>query len=346
MVANLNSTVDSTWQSTPQSTTQSTINSTVQHILTKFPSIPRKSICSALGCNRSSTYRTSKLKVKDSEILEKIKLIKISNPWYGLRRLKLCLKLEYGSVVNIKHLRRICRINSIVAKTRIKRPPKRDNNLQDLNSNYPNKIKELFNIQYTHILGKKKLQVTRDEASIKQNLKPNYIWSSDFTYLKYYNQMYYLSTNIDIFTKEITGFHLSTIHNTNIIIDSLNEGISRYGKPTITHSDQGSEYRSQEYQNLLQINNIICSMSAKSSPWENGFQESYYNNLKLELEFDTLPKHLTYAQIYNYIDNQIDYYNNYRIHTAIATTPAKFREEYYQRQDKIQREEKERQAQN
>jgi putative transposase len=285
-----------------------------------------------LNCNRSSTYRISKFVDKDSDILSKIKTIKLSNPHYGIRRLKVCLKLEYDTVVNIKKLRRICRDNNIIAKTRTKQPPKRDQKLEDMNQQYPNLIQEIFKIKYTHKKGEldkhgnPKLEKTQEIND--QDLRPNHIWASDFTYLKYFNQMYYLGTTIDIYTKEITGFHLSTVHNSNLIINTLEKGTKHYNSPQIIHSDQGSEYRSQDYQNLLKVNNIQCSMSAKSSPWENSYQESFYNNFKLELEFHSLPKNLNYAQIYNYIANQIDYYNNHRIHTTIQTTPAQHRTNY------------------
>jgi transposase InsO family protein len=244
-----------------------------------------------MSCNRSSTYRTSCFTSKDADILAKIQTIKLSNPHYGLRRVRICLKLEYDTVVNIKKLRRIFRDNNIIAKTRTKQPPKRDLNLPDLNPEHPNLIQEIFQIKYTHKKeeldknGNPKLEKSREIND--QNLKPNYIWASDFTYLKYYNQMYYLGTTIDIYTKEITGFHLSTIHSTALIAKTLEQGIKHYNSPLIIHSDQGgkwdlgfpsqslattgSEYRSQDYQDLLKTNNIQCSMSAKSSPWENGF---------------------------------------------------------------------------
>jgi len=53
--------------------------------------------------------------------------------------------------------------------------------------------------------------------------------------------------------------------------------------PDILHSDQGSEYRSYEYFDTLKRYNIAASMSRKSSPWENGAQESFYGKLKFEL---------------------------------------------------------------
>lgn len=286
-----------------------------------------------LGVNRSNTYKASCFDNKDEDILSKIQTIKLSNQYYGLRRLKTCLELEYGIVVNIKKLRRICSTNNIIAKTRKKQPPKRDIKLGDMSQEHPNLIKDIFKIKYIHQKGEVDKhgnpKLIRTQQLTDQQLQPNQIWASDFTYLQYYNQNYYLGTTIDIYTKEITGFHLSSFHSTDLIVNTLQKAITHFNPPQIIHSDQGSEYRSQEYQDLLKYNNIICSMSAKSSPWQNGFQESFYNNFKLELELDNLPKNLNYAQIYNYIANQIDYYNNSRIHTTIENIPARHRQNYY-----------------
>jgi transposase InsO family protein len=266
--------------------------------------------------------------IRDQKLIELITQIRLDSPWYGHRRLKLSLLQDHNQKVGINRIRRVCNLHSLHPK-RKKQPPKRDHNLPD--TQHPNLIKELFDVQYHHQLGNPKPIKTQQASD--QDLKPSQIWASDFTYLSHGTKQnpiwYYLGTVIDIYTKEITGFHLSTTHNANLVIMTLQQALKRFKPPEICHSDQGSEYRSSDYQNVLTTNNIKCSMSAKSSPWENGFQESFYNNFKLELEFDKLPKNLTYLEIYNYIANQIEYYNDHRIHTKIKTTPTKHRANYY-----------------
>ena len=309
----------------------------VNSILTSKPLIPRRFVCLALGVNRSSTYRLtnqSKMGIRDQQLIDLINQIRLDNPWYGHRRLRLALQQQYGHIVEIgnvgiNRIRRVCKLHSLQPTMRKKHPPKRDHSLPD--TKIPNLIKDLFDIQYHHQPGNPRLIKTQQITD--QDLKPDQIWASDFTYLSYGTKQnpiwYYLGTTIDVYTKEITGFHLSTAHNSNLVIMTLHKALKRFKAPQICHSDQGSEYRSQDYQNLLKENNIKCSMSAKSSPWENSYQESFYNNFKLELEFDKLPKNLTYAELYNYIANQIQHYNHYRIHTKIKTTPAKQRANYY-----------------
>jgi putative transposase len=308
---------------------------TINNLLIKFPPISRRLICLAVGVNRSGTYRQShesKMKSRDQELAELITQIRLDSPWYGHRRLRLSLLQDHNQTIGINRIRRVCNLHSLHPKMRKKHPPKRDHNLPD--TKHPNLIKELFDVQYHHQLGNSK--PTKTQQTSDQDLKPNQIWASDFTYLNYGTKQnpiwYYLGTVIDIYTKEITGFHLSTTHNSNLVIMTLQQALKRFRPPQICHSDQGSEYRGSGYQNVLTTNNIKCSMSAKSSPWENGFQESFYNNFKLELEFDKLPKNLTIANIYNYIANQIEYYNQHRIHTTIKTTPVKHRANYYKTQ--------------
>lgn len=283
----------------------------------------------AVGCSRANTYRVTKTSNKDKELIELINQIRIDNPWYGHRRLRLSLAQDHNQTVGINRIRRVCDLHNLHPTTRKKQPPRRDHNLPD--TKIPNLIKDLFDIQYHHQLGNPKPIKTQQISD--QDLKPNQIWASDFTYLNYGTKQnpiwYYLGTTIDLYTKEITGFHLSTHHNSNLVIMTLHQALKRFRPPEICHSDQGSEYRSEDYQSVLKYNNIKCSMSAKSSPWQNGFQESFYNNFKLELEFDKLPKNLTYAELYNYIANQIEYYNQHRIHTKIKTIPVKHRANYY-----------------
>ena len=114
---------------------------------------------------------------------------------------------------------------------------------------------------------------------------PPQIWASDFTYLPYFNNKFlYLATIIDCFTKEIIGWSLSSKHNSELIENALIDALSKRKKPKILHCDQGNEYKSEDFTNILKSNKIKQSMSKKGSPWQNGMQESFYGKFKLELE--------------------------------------------------------------
>lgn len=94
--------------------------------------------------------------------------------------------------------------------------------------------------------------------------------------------------------------------------------------PKIVHTDQGSEYCSKENISFLESLGIQISMSKKASPWENGYQESFYNNFKtdLGLEFDRFE---TLGELVEGIHQTITYYNKRRIHTALKMSPEQFK---------------------
>jgi putative transposase len=268
-------------------------------LINKIPSVSRSSICRVLKTSRSNSYRASRLELRDKLLKDQINQIRLQHKHYGLKRIKKHMQ-DSGTIIGLNQLRRVSKLYNLAPKPYYKNPYKnRDKGLVD--TKIPNLIKELL--------------IT----------KPNQVWSADFTYLKFQGYFYYLATVIDTYTKEIVGFSLSTNHNTNLIITALNSAIRLYGLPELTHNDQGSEYRSEEYLNLLEEHGIIASNSAKASPWENGYQESFYGKFKPELELNQLPYGSTFMDLYNYMANQIEYYNNYRIHTSIMDIPSNYR---------------------
>lgn len=150
------------------------------------------------------------------------------------------------------------------------------------------------------------------------------IYASDFTYIKYQGKWLYVATVIDIYTREIVGVSMLNTHATQLVINALSAAILHRAPPRIIHSDQGSEYASINYTNLVQSLQIQQSMSAPGCPWENGYQESFYKGFKLDLgdpnRFDTLGELV--ASIYQ----TIGYYNQKRIHSALKMPPAVFAE--------------------
>lgn len=158
--------------------------------------------------------------------------------------------------------------------------------------------------------------------------KPHIIWVSDFTYLRFHDTFLYLATIMDLYTREIVGWSISTTHTKNLVIHAFLDAFKTTGvRPEIVHSDQGVEYCSKEYQNLLHLLNITISMSTKAAPWENGYQESFFNNFKtdLGLEFD---RFAGIGELIEAIHQTINYYNKKHIHTTLRMPPEKFHQLY------------------
>jgi putative transposase len=273
-------------------------------LITKLPRIPRTMICMALGLNRSSSYYQPILISKDKPWLDKIVGVLINNPSYGILRLKIHFDL-IGETISQAKIRRICRSNGIQSKAKKKKPPSRDKALP-----------------YTGV------------ANLIDGITPTFpdqIWGGDFSYFRVNGVWMYLATIIDTYTKEIVGFSLSTHHTASLVCNSLNMALKKQRKPVIFHCDQGSEYSSDDFREVLNANSIIQSNSEKASPWQNGFQESFYGKFKDEMGLFRINNCSNYMEAYNLMAKRISYYNTQRIHTSIKNIPEKFYQEYLSR---------------
>ena len=258
----------------------------------KARKVNKTKLAKNLGVCRQSLYYKPKLPAKDLELKKQIEEVFAEHKAYGHRRIAIHLG------INKKRVLRVMKLFDL-SPTRKPRTPVKTNDLKQEKSKNLNLFAD-FNLN-----------------------SPSQIWASDFTYLPYFNNKFlYLATIIDCFTKEITGWSLSSKHNSELIENALIDALSKRRKPKILHSDQGSEYRSGNFSKILKSNKIKQSMSKKGSPWQNGMQESFYGKFKLELGH---PKcYETLGELVEAIAHQIYYYNNKRIHTAIKCPPAVF----------------------
>lgn len=246
-----------------------------------------------LGVSRGMLYYVHKKPITDDHLKEMIVAVLKKHKAYGHKR----IALDLGK--NKKQILRIMRKFGIKPVRRRKIPAKpADQN--KVSAPFQNLIKNICPI------------------------RKNVIWVGDFTYLRYQGHFYYLSTVMDIFTREIIGWSFSNTHNTQLVIEAFTAAHKRVSAlPLYFHSDQGSEYDSHDYLTLVQNLGVIISMSKKSSPWENGYQESFYANFKMEL--GDIDKFTSVGELIEAISLQLYYYNTDRIHTKLKTAPAKFR---------------------
>jgi len=262
---------------------------------------------------------------KDQKLIAQIQAIRADHPFYGMKRVKLEMAKQ-GQKVALNRISRVCNLYHLKPKSYCPHPKARDRNLPQ--TGIPNLLKELQEKVAEN--GSKNQEKSTKQNSKNAITKPNQAWCSDFTYLQIPGILgwYYLATLIDVFTKEIVGFSLSKNHNTEMITSAFAVAVGKFGNVEIAHSDQGSEYRSAEYLNVLHSYQTKASNSAKASPWENGFQESFYGKFKPELELQNLPFCPSFREIYDHLAKQMDYYNNHRIHTSIWEIPSLFRKKY------------------
>lgn len=150
------------------------------------------------------------------------------------------------------------------------------------------------------------------------------VWAADFTYLSHRGKFLYLATVIDCFTRTIVGWNVMRTHGAPLVLQALFMGLSANPRPSIFHSDNGREYGSGIFTRALREAGIAISRSAPHSPWENGCQESFYAQFKIDLgdpnRFQSL------GELIYEIARTIWAYNHRRIHTALKMPPALFAE--------------------
>lgn len=147
-------------------------------------------------------------------------------------------------------------------------------------------------------------------------------WVQDFTYLWFERRWHYLAGVLDLKTRQVVGWALGTRHSSELTLAALQDALRKHDPPAILHSDQGSEYMSQAHQLICERYEIQLSASAKSSPWQNGYMETWFRGFKAEL--GGLAQYGDIAELHEAIALQIHYYHFERIHSALGMSPAAY----------------------
>jgi putative transposase len=155
---------------------------------------------------------------------------------------------------------------------------------------------------------------------------PGHIWAADFTELSWHGVTIYVATVIDLYTRKIVGVAISLRKGAQLTLQALWNALLYHPRPEIFHSDNGTEYNARVFIATLNDIGSLISRSHPGCPWENGYQESWYDKFKLELgdpnQFRSFGELV--AEIYRTVWD----YNHTRIHSALKMPPAVFTEMY------------------
>jgi putative transposase len=147
----------------------------------------------------------------------------------------------------------------------------------------------------------------------------NQVWVSDITYIPTDEGWLYLASTMDLFSRKIVGWSMSSTLHSTIVVDALLMAIGqRVPAPgLIHHSDRGVQYASAEFRGVLKANGFVASMSRTGNCYDNAAKESFYHTLKTELV-----NHERYANrdqarasVFNYIEA---FYNRRRLHSTLG----------------------------
>ena len=140
----------------------------------------------------------------------------------------------------------------------------------------------VFNHNYTNLIA----------GITPEQFIPHLIWVCDVSCFKYQGQFWYLATIEDLATRQVLASKVGKFHNADLILSVVKQAIQTTGRiPTYFHTDQGKEFMAKLVTNYLESLGVKVSVSAKASPWQNGYKESFFGRFKDEFgdisRFDT-----------------------------------------------------------
>lgn len=148
--------------------------------------------------------------------------------------------------------------------------------------------------------------------------EPNTVWVTDITYLQIGSATMYLAIVKDLYDKEIVGWSLDTHMRTDLCIAALEAAVKKRRPKAglIHHSDRGSQYCSNAYQEKLRKYRMTCSMSRKGNCWDNACAETFFSTLKSERirHQKYQDKEALRRDLFWYIEY---FYNRHRRHLAL-----------------------------
>lgn len=155
---------------------------------------------------------------------------------------------------------------------------------------------------------------------------PNQKWVADFTYIWTAQGWLYVAVVLDLYSRRIVGWSMQDSMTSQLVADALMMAVWRRGKPlaVLHHSDQGSQYTSKLFQDLLKEHGITCSMSRAGEVWDNSAMESFFSSMKTERIARKVYRSREQARVdvFDYIER---FYNPRRRHSTLGyVSPIQF----------------------
>jgi transposase InsO family protein len=162
-------------------------------------------------------------------------------------------------------------------------------------------------------------------ATLRLPPRPHEVWVADFTYTQHRGEFVYLSTIMDLCTRQIVGEDISKTRDADLIVRTFTKARRRYpqAKPKIFHSDRGVEYANYKVSAMLEKRSIDQSMSGKGNCYDNAHMESFFHTYKSEMyyteKFNDLEDFKKKTRQY------LRFYNKKRLHSSLGyMSPAEY----------------------
>ncbi len=242
----------------------------------------------ALGISRGSIYYLPRtVSVADLALMRRIDELHLEYPFAGSRMLQGLLSAE-GHVTGRLHVATLMKRMGIEALYR--RP----------NTSKPVPGHKIF----PYLL--RKLPVTQ----------PNQVWAMDITYIPMARGFVYLTAVVDWFSRRVLTWRISIAMDVGFCIEAVEEALTRFGKPDIFNTDQGSQFTSREFTGLLIGAGIQISMDGKGAWRDNVFVERIWKSVKYEEVY--LHAYASVSEARASIGRYLAFYNGRRPHQSLG----------------------------
>lgn len=244
--------------------------------------------CELLSLSRSSFYyqpvgesaeNLALMRLIDAQFLE--------TPWYGARQMVRHLRRD-GHGVGRKRVRRLMALMGLAPiyqrpRTTLPHPEHRI---------YPYLLRDLVVSQ------------------------PNQVWCADITYIPMRRGFLYLVAVMDWATRKVLSWRVSNTMDVAFCVEALNEALTQFGRPAIFNTDQGSQFTSSDFTDVLVAANVRISMDGRGRWLDNVFIERLWRSLKYECVY--LHAFETGTELRAGLSRWIGYYNSRRPHSTLA----------------------------
>lgn len=242
--------------------------------------------CQMVSISRSSLYRTAKGESAETlSLMRQIDALYLRYPFYGSRQIRRHLRRD-GIKIGRHRVRRLMRLMGLQA---IYQPP---------NTSWPHPEHRI----YPYLL--RSMVIDR----------PNQVWCSDITYIPVNGGFLYLVAVMDWATRKVLSWRLSNTMDARFCVEALQEAITRFGTPEIFNTDQGSQFTSAEFTDVLRETGIRISMDGRGRCMDNIFIERLWRSLKYECIYLHEMDDGFIAK--RHIHNWISFYNTQRPHST------------------------------
>jgi putative transposase len=251
--------------------------------------LPVSRQCKALAISRSSAYRgTTPIGADALDLMRKLDELHLRHPFKGSRRLRDDLWDDYGLQVNRKRVQRLMNLMGISALHPGAKTTK------------PNPKHKVYPYLLRHL-----------EVS-----EVNQVWCTDLTYIPMRKGFLYLVAIMDWNSRKVLSWRLSNSLDTAPCIEALEEALSLHGTPDIFNSDQGCQFTSEGFTDVLKHHGVRISMDGKGRWMDNVFIERLWRSLKYEEVY--LKAYDTVALAQKGIGDWMDFYNQERRHASLS----------------------------